>query len=85
MSERSNRRVSIRRVRALVRKESLQVIRDPSSFVVAFVLPALLLFLFGFGISFDASRLKIGLVVEQIVDVRLFVTALRRVALGHQG
>ena len=54
-----------RRIRALVWKESLQVVRDPSSFVVAFVLPALLLLLFGFGISFDATRLKIGLVIEQ--------------------
>jgi len=56
---------SLRRIRALIRKEALQVLRDPSSLVVAFVLPALLLFLFGFGISFDATRLKIGLVVEQ--------------------
>lgn len=54
-----------RRIRALVWKETLQVSRDPSSFVVAFVLPALLLFLFGFGISFDATRLKIGLVIEE--------------------
>ena len=54
-----------RRIRALVRKESLQVARDPSSFVVAFVLPALLLMLFGFGISFDATQVKIGLVIEE--------------------
>lgn len=54
-----------RRIRALVRKEALQVLRDPSSFVVAFVLPALLLFLFGYGISFDAARVKIGLVIEE--------------------
>lgn len=54
-----------RRIRALIRKETLQVTRDPSSFVVAFVLPALLLFLFGFGISFDATRVKVGLVIEE--------------------
>jgi ABC-2 type transport system permease protein len=54
-----------RRIRALVRKETLQVARDPSSFVVAFVLPALLLLLFGFGISFDATRVKVGLVIEE--------------------
>ncbi|MCW2274491.1 ABC transporter permease subunit [Rhodoblastus acidophilus] len=53
-----------RRIRALIVKETRQVSRDPSSFVVAFVLPALLLFLFGFGISFDATRLKVGLVIE---------------------
>ena len=30
-----------RRLRALIRKETLQVFRDPSSFVVAIVLPIL--------------------------------------------
>jgi ABC-2 type transport system permease protein len=54
-----------RRIRALVRKEALQVARDLSSFVVAFVLPSLLLLLFGFGISFDATRVKVGLVIEE--------------------
>jgi drug efflux transport system permease protein len=53
-----------RRLRALIRKETLQVFRDPSSFVVAIVLPILLLVLFGFGISFDASRVRVGVVVE---------------------
>ena len=54
-----------RRIRALVRAEALQILRDPSSLVVAFVLPALLLFLFGFGVSFDAVHMKIGVVVEE--------------------
>ena len=53
-----------RRIRALIIKETLQVVRDPSSFLVAFVLTALMLFLFGFGISFDATRIKVGLVIE---------------------
>ena len=44
-----------RRIRALVRKETLQVLRDPSSLIVGFVLPLMLLMLFGFGISFDAT------------------------------
>jgi len=54
----------LRRIRALVRKETLQVLRDPSSLVVGFVLPALLLMLFGFGVSFDATRVRVGLVIE---------------------
>ena len=68
---------SLRRIRALIWKETLQVSRDPSSFVVAFVLPALLLFLFGFGISFDATRLKIGLVIEAPTpEADLFMSAM---------
>jgi ABC-2 type transport system permease protein len=74
MSERAAR---LRRIRALIRKEALQVARDPSSFVVAFVLPVLLLFLFGFGISFDATHLKIGVVVEKPTpETNWFVTSL---------
>jgi ABC-2 type transport system permease protein len=54
----------IRRVYALVRKESYQIARDPSSILMAGVLPLLLLFLFGFGISLDLLRVPVGLVVE---------------------
>jgi ABC-2 type transport system permease protein len=67
----------LRRIRALVWKESLQVLRDPSSFVVAFILPALLLMLFGFGVSFDATRMRIGLVTEEPTpETNLFVASL---------
>jgi ABC-2 type transport system permease protein len=54
----------IRRVTALVRKESYQIARDPSSILMAGVLPLVLLFLFGFGISLDLLRVPVGLVVE---------------------
>jgi ABC-2 type transport system permease protein len=54
----------MRRIKALVRKEALQTLRDPSSMIVALVLPALLLFLFGFGVSFDVTTVRIGLVIE---------------------
>jgi ABC-2 type transport system permease protein len=54
----------LRRIKALIRKEALQTLRDPSSLIVAIVLPALLLFLFGFGVSFDVTTVRIGLVIE---------------------
>ena len=38
--------------------------RDPSCILIAFVLPGLLLFLIGSGVSLDASDLKIGVVIE---------------------
>ncbi len=68
---------SLRRIRALVRKETLQVVRDPSSFVVAFILPALLLMLFGFGVSFDATRMRVGIVTEEPTpETDMFVASL---------
>ncbi|HOW67684.1 MAG TPA: ABC transporter permease [Candidatus Paceibacterota bacterium] len=57
---------SLRRLGALCRKETLQIVRDPSSNLIAFVLPIVMLFIFGYGINFDTSALKVGLVLEDI-------------------
>ena len=56
---------SMQRLSGLIRKESLQIMRDPSSIAIAFVLPVVLLFLFGYGVSLDARDIPIGIVVEQ--------------------
>ena len=56
--------MSWQRLRALLRKESLQIVRDPSSIGIAFVLPLVLLLLFGYGVSLDARAVPIALVVE---------------------
>ncbi|MHA1525300.1 MAG: ABC transporter permease [Alphaproteobacteria bacterium] len=53
-----------RRFRALVVKETIQIFRDPSSVLIAFVLPLILLFLFGYGVSLDSTKINIGLVLE---------------------
>lgn len=52
------------RLRGLMRKEFLQVIRDPSSIAIAFLLPVVLLILFGYGVSLDAEHVPIALVIE---------------------
>lgn len=49
-------------IKALVKKEFKQIIRDNSSILIAFVMPLVLLFLFGFGINFDTNTVKIGIV-----------------------
>jgi ABC-2 type transport system permease protein len=53
------------RLRGLVRKEFLQVVRDPSSIGIAFLMPLVLLLLFGYGVSLDAEHVPIAVVVEQ--------------------
>jgi ABC-2 type transport system permease protein len=53
------------RLSALVRKEGLQILRDPSSLAIAFVMPLVLLWLFGHGVSLDARNVPLALVVEQ--------------------
>ena len=52
------------RLRGMLRKEALQIIRDPSSIAIAFVLPIVLLFLFGYGISLDAKHVPMAVVIE---------------------
>jgi ABC-2 type transport system permease protein len=54
----------IRRTLTLAKKETFQIIRDPSSVLIAFVLPLILLFLFGFGISLDANTIRVGVVTQ---------------------
>ncbi len=54
-----------RRLRALIRKEALQILRDPSAIAIAFVLPVVLLLIFGYGVSLDARRVPVAVVVQQ--------------------
>ena len=43
------------RIRAVAKKEMLQIIRDPLSLAMGFVMPVLLLFIFGYAISLDVD------------------------------
>lgn len=52
------------RIRALIKKEFYQIIRDPSSYLIAFLLPLILLFIYGYGVSLDLDHLKVGLVLQ---------------------
>ena len=69
--------VSLRRLTALCRKEVLQILRDPSSNIIAFILPVVMLCIFGYGINLDSKGLKIGLVLEDTgPEARQFATSL---------
>lgn len=51
-------------LRALIVKEFYQIIRDPSSIIIAFVLPVLILFLYRFGINLDTVKVRIGMKID---------------------
>ena len=53
------------RLRGLIRKEFLQIVRDPSSIAIAFLMPIILLLLFGYGVSLDSEHVPVALVVEK--------------------
>lgn len=45
------------RMRAMARKEAIQIRRDPLSLALAFFMPVMLLFIFGYAITVDVDRL----------------------------
>ena len=57
-------RFDLRRLAALARKETLQIVRDPAAILIAFVLPIVLLFLFAFAVSLDVRAVRLGVVLE---------------------
>ena len=51
---------------SLVKKEFYQIIRDPSSILIAFILPAILLVIYMYGINLDTTKVSIGVVNEDV-------------------
>lgn len=56
--------ISLTRLAAFTYKEFLQAIRDPSTLIIAVILPAIMMFLFAYGVSLDTNNIRIGLVLE---------------------
>ena len=54
----------MRRIGSLVRKETRQIIRDPSSIAIGIVLPVVLILLFGYGLSLDVTHVPMAVVLE---------------------
>ena len=61
------------RLVALTRKEVRQLLRDRSNLIIGIALPALLILLFGYGISLDVNNATVAVVMEDasptVVDV----------------
>ncbi|ERK16297.1 ABC transport system, permease component YbhS [Pantoea sp. AS-PWVM4] len=53
------------RLISLTRKETRQLVRDKSNLAVGFLLPVVLILLFGYGISFDLANARVAVVQEQ--------------------
>lgn len=45
------------RIKAIARKEMLQILRDPLSLAMGFLMPVMLLFIFGYAISLDVDHI----------------------------
>lgn len=69
-------RNALRRTLALSKKEFYQMVRDPSSILIAFVLPLVLIFIFGYGLNLDTARMRIALVaLDHSAEATRFASA----------
>jgi len=67
--------VSWRRLRALVTKETRQLLRDKSNLMVGLFLPVVLILIFGYGLSFDIRNAPIAIVTDDTSPTALDVLA----------
>lgn len=52
--------MNLKRIAAVIRKETLEIIRDPITLGVAAIMPLMMLFLFGYAISLDIANVPLG-------------------------
>ena len=52
----------LRRILALTRKETRQILRDPSSIAIGIVFPLMMILLFGYGLSLDVTKVSVAIV-----------------------
>ncbi len=89
LNKNQNTSSKVRRIKALIKKEFYQIIRDSSSILIAFIFPLILLTIYGIGVSLDMDHLKIGVVLEEtnpdatnfylsIKDSKYFTTEVER-------
>ena len=71
-----------RRLWAIARKETLQLRRDPRSLLLAFLLPVLLLVLFGYAITWDVEHIAVA-VLDQDDSARSRALLTSLVASNH--
>ena len=51
--------MKLRRIKAIAVKESLQIVRDPRSLMIALLIPLMQMFLFGYGVSLDVQHIPL--------------------------
>jgi ABC-2 type transport system permease protein len=50
--------MNLRRTKAIARKETIQILRDPRSLIMGIAIPIMLLLLFGFALTFDVDQVE---------------------------
>ena len=53
----------LRRLTALIKKEYKQIVRDQSSFIIGVIIPIMMIFLVGYGMSLDVKDVTVAVVM----------------------
>ena len=53
---------TMNRIRALVIKETLHILRDPTSLLIVFLMPILMIIIYGYCINFDLNNVNAGII-----------------------
>ncbi len=54
----------MRILKALIKKEFCQIFRDPSSIIIAFILPLILLIIYMYGVNLDTVKIALGMKID---------------------
>jgi ABC-2 type transport system permease protein len=54
----------LKRIRALVRKETYQIVRDPSTIMIGVAMPIMMILLLGYALSLDVKNVPVAVVIE---------------------
>ncbi|GAI02410.1 unnamed protein product, partial [marine sediment metagenome] len=52
----------VKRIRAMVKKEIHHILRDPRTLVIIFIMPVMMVFIFGYALSMDVKHIPIGII-----------------------